>query len=406
MSLALTKLRNEFDFLTCGVKPIAYLDNAATTQKPRVVIDRMSRFYAYENANVHRGVYRLSEHATHEYEAARATVAEFLGGVRSEEIIFTRGVTEALNLVASAWGRTYVNAGDEIVLSIAEHHSNIVPWQLVAQATGARLVFLPLTAECRLDMTRARELIGPKTKILAIQHVSNALGVIHPLKELIALAKAHGAISVVDGAQAVPHFNVDVLDLDCDFYAFSGHKMLGPTGIGCLYGRARLLETMPPYHGGGDMIESVTVDGFTCAEIPAKFEAGTPNIAGAIGLRATIDFLATAPRAEAIEHERELGRHLVEELRGNKHVRLFTPGGDDWIGTVTFYHEVIHPHDVAAFADQEGVCVRAGHHCAQPLMRALGVGSTSRVSPYLYNTHEDIERFIRALRKAEKKLIG
>jgi SufS family cysteine desulfurase len=381
---------------------LAYLDSAVTSQKPESVIDRMNLFYRTENANVHRGVYRLSESATAAFEGSRKKIATWLGGVKDTEIIFTRGTTESLNLVAFSWCQANLHAGDEIVLSISEHHSNIVPWQLAASRCGATIRYIPLTANYRLDMDEARKIITSRTKLVAFAHVSNVLGVIHPVAELIALAKKVGAITVIDGAQAVPHFDVNVLELGCDFYAFSGHKMVGPTGIGVLYGREELLKAMPPYQGGGDMIERVLESGSTWNCLPYKFEAGTPNIAGAVGLGAAVDFFSTYDRKAAFDHDVALGKLLYSELKDRKNIRVYYDGHDAWVGVLTFYHQVVHPHDLAAIADAEGVCIRAGHHCAQPLMARLGVPATSRVSPYIYNSSEDILRAVAVIDKAEQ----
>lgn len=381
---------------------LAYLDSGATSQKPQCVIDRLEHYYRSENANVHRGVYHLSEAATAAFEGARKKVATWLGNVKETEVIFTRGTTESINLVATAWCQENLAPGDEIVLSETEHHSNIVPWQLAASRCGAKIRYIPITDQYRLDMDKARSLIHSRTKLLAIGHVSNVLGVVHPVKELIRMAKAVGAVTLVDGAQAVPHFDIDVRDLGCDFYAFSGHKMLGPTGIGILYGREELLQAMPPYQGGGDMIERVSAEGSTWNRLPYKFEAGTPNIAGAIGLGTAIDYLSAIDRPAALAHDQALGRLLFDALKERDHIRVFYDGGDPWVGIVTFYHDIVHPHDLAAIADAEGVCLRAGHHCAQPLMNRLGVPATSRVSPYIYNNEEDIRRVIAVIDKAER----
>jgi SufS family cysteine desulfurase len=380
---------------------LVYLDSAATSQKPRSVIERMDQYYSFENANVHRGVYQLSEEATRAFEGARATVARALGAAE-KEIIFTRGTTEAINLAAFSAGQAFLQAGDEIVLTVAEHHSNIVPWQLAAARHGAKVRFIPLRDDKRLDLDAARQIIGPKTKIVALAHISNVLGIIHPIREVIALAKAVGALTLIDGAQGVAHLPIDVKELDCDFYAFSGHKMFGPTGIGVLYGKAERLDAMPPYQGGGDMIEQVTLEGSTWNVLPSKFEAGTPNIAGAIGLGAAFEFMDNLDLSGTLAHDRQLGLELLEGLKEFPGVKTFVQPGPDWIGIVTFVHRDVHPHDLAAVCDSERVCIRAGHHCAQPLMQVLGVPATARVSPFLYNEHRDIERFLGALRKAEK----
>ncbi len=381
---------------------LVYLDSAATSQKPQIVIDRMNRYYVEENANVHRGVYELSESATRAFEGARAQIAAAIHA-SLEETIFTRGTTEAINLVAQSLGQLVLQPGDEILLTIAEHHSNIVPWQLAADRFGAKVRFIPLNKERRLDMQEAARMVNARTKIMAFAHISNVLGIEHPVHDLIALAKSVGAVTVVDGAQGIAHVPVNVRVLDCDFYAFSGHKVFGPTGIGVLYGRKSLLDRMPPYQGGGDMIEKVSVNGSTWNVLPSKFEAGTPNIAGAIGLGAAFEFLKTLDLGKTLAHDRGLGLALAEELKRKfPKVKLMIEPGPDWIGLVTLTHDSIHPHDLAAVCDTEQVCIRAGHHCAQPLMEVFGVPATARVAPFLYNDENDMDRFVAALHKAEK----
>ncbi len=381
---------------------LVYLDSAATSQKPQIVIDRTQQYYAQENANVHRGVYELSEAATRVFEGARALIAESIHAT-IEETIFTRGTTDGMNLLASSLGQMLLQPGDEILLTVAEHHSNIVPWQMAAERFGAQVKFIPLNADRRLDMQEAARLVNARTKIMAFAHVSNVLGIEHPVRELIALAKSVGAVSVLDGAQGIAHYKIDVQELNCDFYAFSGHKVFGPTGIGVLYGKKSLLERMPPYQGGGDMIERVTLQGSTWNVLPSKFEAGTPNIAGAVGLGAAFEFLKSLDLSKTLAHDRHLGYTLVEELKKNfPKVRLMCEPGPDWIGLVTMVHDDIHPHDLAAICDSDQVCIRAGHHCAQPLMELFGVPATARVAPFLYNDENDIARFVGALRKAEK----
>lgn len=384
---------------------IAFLDSAASSQRPQQVVDRIEKYYEYEHANVHRGLYALSEKATLAYENVRQTAADFLGGVQPEEIIFTKGTTDGINLVAQILGEAHVEEGDEIILSVAEHHSNIVPWQIMAQKTGAIIKYITLDDHFRLDLEEAQKLFSDRTKIMAVAHVSNVLGTIHPVKELCELAKNWNALSVIDGAQAAPHLTIDLKDIGCDFYALSGHKMLGPTGIGLLYGRKELLDSLPPYQGGGDMIEQVTLEGSTWAELPSKYEAGTPNIAGAIGLGSAIEYLNGLNRKEAMEHDVALGTWVYEELAKKSQLKVFAKPGPFWVGVVTFYHEGIHPHDLASICAEENVCIRAGHHCAQPLMKYLGVPATARVSPYLYNNRQDVERFIMALEKAERLLL-
>lgn len=385
---------------------LVYLDSNATSQKPEIVIEAVERYYRAQNANVHRGVYQLSENATRLFEEARLRIAAYLNA-EAQEIIFTRGTTEAINVVAQSGGAAFLRPGDEIVLTVAEHHSNIVPWQIVAERHGAKIRYIPLKGDRRLDLEAARSLINEKTRFVSLAHVSNVLGVIHPIREIIKLAKAVGAFTMIDGAQGVPHFNVDMREIDCDFYAFSGHKAFGPTGVGVLYGKKALLQAMPPYQGGGDMIERVTLEGSTWNELPSKFEAGTPHMEGVIGLGAAIEFLSSINLESILEHDQALGRQLVEILKAEfPLVKIMVEPGPDWVGTVTMAHANIHPHDLAAVCDGEGVAIRAGHHCAQPLMEVLGVTATARVSPSLYNTPEDITRFVRALRKAEELFLG
>ncbi len=387
--------------LLAGDPELVYLDTAATSQKPKSVIERLERYYRTENANVHRGVYELSEHATRAFEEARRSVARWINA-SDKEVIFTRGTTEAINLVASSAGHLRLSPGDEILLTVAEHHSNIVPWQIAAQRAGAKVRYIPMTGAMRIDLDAARAMINPRTKFVALAHISNALGVIHPIREVIALAKKVGAWTLIDGAQGAAHLAIDVRELDCDFYAFSGHKAYGPTGIGVLYGKAEHLNAMPPYQGGGDMIERVTLEGSTWNELPSKFEAGTPHIAGAIGLGAAIEFMASLDLPATLAHDRALGVQLLEALTDFPNVKTFVKPGDDWIGIVTFAHASIHPHDLAAICDASKICIRAGHHCAQPLMEVLGVSATARVAPALYNSRSDIEAFLKALRKAEQ----
>ncbi|MES2745463.1 MAG: SufS family cysteine desulfurase [Bdellovibrionota bacterium] len=385
---------------------LVYLDSNATSQKPEIVIEAINRYYRTQNANVHRGIYQLSEDATRAFEEARINIAQYLNA-ETREIIFTRGTTEAVNLVAQCGGAAFLRPGDEILLTVAEHHSNIVPWQIVAERHGAKVKFIPLNSDRRLDLDAARSLITEKTRFVSLGHVSNVLGVIHPIREIIKMARGVGALTMIDGAQGVPHLRVDVKELDCDFYAFSGHKCFGPTGIGVLYGKKALLQVMPPYQGGGDMIERVTLEGSTWNELPSKFEAGTPHMEGVIGLGAAIEFLKSIDLEKILEHDQTLGRQLVHAIKEEfPKVKIMVEPGPDWVGTVTFAHESIHPHDLAAVCDGEGIAIRAGHHCAQPLMEVLGVTATARVSPSLYNDADDMNRFIKALRKAEQLFLG
>ncbi|RZA26603.1 MAG: SufS family cysteine desulfurase [Proteobacteria bacterium] len=385
---------------------LVYLDSNATSQKPEIVIEAINRYYRTQNANVHRGIYQLSEDATRAFEEARINIANYLNA-ETREIIFTRGTTEAVNLVAQCGGAAFLRPGDEILLTVAEHHSNIVPWQIVAERHGAKVKFIPLNSDRRLDLDAARSLINEKTRFVSLGHVSNVLGVIHPIREIIQMARGVGALTMIDGAQGVPHLRIDVKELDCDFYAFSGHKCFGPTGIGVLYGKKALLQVMPPYQGGGDMIERVTLEGSTWNELPSKFEAGTPHMEGVIGLGAAIEFLKSIDLEKILEHDQALGRQLVHAMKEEfPKVKIMVEPGPDWVGTVTFAHESIHPHDLAAVCDGEGIAIRAGHHCAQPLMEVLGVTATARVSPSLYNDADDMNRFIKALRKAEQLFLG
>lgn len=395
---SLAQYRDDFPIFKQN-KDLCYLDSAATSQKPNVVIEAIDRYYRSQNANVHRGIYHLSEQATEAYEQARCKAQGFIGARHAHELVFTKGTTESINLVASSWCDANLKAGDEIVLSVAEHHANIVPWQMAAKKAGATVKYIELTHDYRLDLDHAASLISEKTKLVAIAHVSNVLGVIHPIKDLIALARKVGAKVLIDGAQGAVHLPVDVKALDCDFYAFGGHKVLGPTGIGILYAKEEILEKMPPYQFGGDMIETVTTEGSTWAELPNKFEAGTPNIAGAVGLGVALDYLSQLPRKHLLEHERRLGTRCLEALE-SEGAKVFAKPGDDWVGIVSFSHPKMHPHDIASVCASDGVCVRAGHHCAQPLMKVLGVGASSRVSPFLYNNDDDIDRFIKSFKKA------
>jgi cysteine desulfurase/selenocysteine lyase len=381
-------------------KRLAYLDSGATAQKPQAVIDAVTRFYDRDNSNVHRGVYDLAERATAAFEGARRKVARFLHA-EPREVIFTRGTTESVNLVAQSWGRANVGPGDEILLTGMEHHSNIVPWQLLAEEKGARLVVVPVDDEGRVHLADFERLIGPRTRIVAVTHVSNALGTVNPVKEIVALAHSRGVPVLVDGAQAVPHMKVDVRDLDADFYAFSGHKMFGPTGIGVLYGKARILEAMPPWQGGGDMILSVSFSGTRFNTIPHKFEAGTPDAAGAVGLGAAVDWLEGLDRAGAEAHERDLLEYATRRLREIPGLRIIgtAPGK---AAVISFVMDGVHPHDVGTILDREGVAVRAGHHCAQPLMERFGVPATVRASFALYNDREDVDQLVRGLHRVRE----
>jgi cysteine desulfurase/selenocysteine lyase len=379
-------------------KPLAYLDNAATTQKPRLVIETVARFYTEMNSNVHRGVYYLSERATELYEEARRTVQRFLNAPSAAEIVFVRGTTEAINLVAHCLGRTRLREGSEILLSQMEHHSNIVPWQLVAEQTGAHLRVIPMNEHGELDLEQYEHLLTERTAIVAVVHVSNSLGTINPVAELIRQAHARGIPVLVDGAQAVAHLRVDVQQLDCDFYAFSGHKVYGPTGIGVLYAKRRWLEEFPPYQGGGDMIRQVTFERTVYNEVPYKFEAGTPNIAGAIGLKAALDYVSTRGIDTIAAHEHALLRYATERLQEIPGLRIIGTAQQK-AAIISFVLSDIHPHDIGTFLDREGIAIRVGHHCTQPVMDFFGVPATSRASFALYNTPEEVDRLAAALQK-------
>jgi cysteine desulfurase / selenocysteine lyase len=396
-------VRADFPILGTRVhgKPLVYLDNAATTQKPQAVLDRIAAYYGRENANVHRGVHWLSERATEVYEGARGTIARFLNAADAREVIFVRGTTEAINLVAASFGRTRVGAGDEIVLTAMEHHSNIVPWQLLAEAVGARLRVVPMTDAGELRLDEYEAMLSERTKLVAVVHVSNALGTVNPIAAMIRTAHARGVPVLVDGAQAVAHTAVDVRALDCDFYTFSGHKVFGPTGIGVLYGRAALLESMPPYQGGGDMISSVSFERTTYNVLPYKFEAGTPNIAGAVGLAAALDYVTGVglDRIDAHEHELlDYGTALLSRVPG----LTLTGTAPGKAAVLAFVMDGVHPHDVGTILDREGVAIRTGHHCCQPLMDRLGVPATARASLALYNTRADLDALAAGLDQVRK----
>lgn len=381
--------------------PLAYLDNAATSQKPVSVIETVKKYYELDNANVHRGVHTLGSRATDAYEGAREKVARFLNARRTEEIIFTRGTTSAINLVASSYGRAVCGEGDEIVITPMEHHSNLIPWQQVAKATGATLKYIPLQEDGSIRLEDVEQTVTDRTKIVAMAYVSNVLGTVNPVKRAAAVAHRHGAVMLVDGAQSTPHMKVDVQELDCDFYAFSGHKMCGPTGIGALYGKKELLERMEPVEFGGEMIDHVDLYDSTWKELPWKFEGGTPIIAGAVGLGAAIDFLREIGLDAIEQHEKELAAYAVERLSAIDDLTIYGPVNER-AGLVTFNLGDIHPHDVATVLDAEGIAVRAGHHCCQPLMRRLKVTATARASFYLYNTQEEVDRLAAALQKTKE----
>ncbi|MBL0681087.1 aminotransferase class V-fold PLP-dependent enzyme [Aeromonas dhakensis] len=394
------RLRSQFPALAQEVNghPLVYLDNAATTQKPKAVLDAINHYYRADNANVHRAAHALSGRATRAFEDARETVARFINAPRSHEVIWTRGTTEAINLVAQSWGVSELRAGDEVVLSTLEHHANIVPWQLVAQRTGAVIRVAPLDERGDLDMAAYLAMLGPRTRLVSVAHVSNALGTVNPVEQIVAAAKAVGALTLIDGAQAVAHFEVDVQAIGCDFYAFSGHKLYGPTGIGVLWGRTELLERMPPWQAGGEMIDRVSFSGTTFNSLPFKFEAGTPHIAGAIGLAAAIDFVMEQERGLLASHEAVLTDYLVAGLRQVPGLHLVGEPGQR-AGAVSFLLRDIHPQDAATLLDMQGIALRVGHHCAMPLMESLGIGGTMRASLACYNNRDDVDALLAALHK-------
>lgn len=402
----LARIRRDFPILkreiALGV-PLVYLDNAATSQKPVQVIAELTRFYRDHNANIHRGVHTLSVESTELYEAARAKVARFINAPKTEEIIFTRNTTESLNLVAHAWARKFLHEGDEVVISEIEHHSNIVPWQMLRDARGIVLRYIPMLPDGTLDLDAARQIIGPRTKLLSITAMSNALGTIVPLEVLVPLAKAQGAVVMVDGAQSVPHLPVDVQALDIDFLAFSAHKMLGPTGIGILWGKMALLDAMDPFLGGGDMILTVNMERSTWADVPAKFEAGTPNVADAIAFGAAIDYLDALGMDAVREHEREITDYALRRLADVPGVSIFGPMDANLRGgVISFELEGVHPHDIGQVLDTHGVAIRTGHHCAQPVMLALHVPATARASFYLYNTTDEVDKLAASLQEVTR----
>jgi cysteine desulfurase / selenocysteine lyase len=398
-------IRADFPILDQKVhgQPLIYFDNAATTQKPQAVVQALQHYYERDNANVHRGIHELSNRATTAFEAARARAASFINARSAEEIIFTRGTTEGINLVAQAWGSKHLKAGDCILLTEMEHHSNIVPWQLLAERTGAQLVYLPITGDIGLlDLDRLDERLTSKVKLFAMTHISNSLGTINPVTELCARARRLGVTTLVDAAQSAGHRPIDVQEIGCDFLAFSGHKMCGPTGIGVLYGRQEVLEAMPPYQGGGEMILNVEFQRSTWKHAPHKFEAGTPDISGAVGLHAAMDYLDKIGRSRIAQHDQELGAYAYAQLsRFKQDIRLFGPHIGR-AGLASFLLRDVHAHDVVTVADQRGVALRGGHHCNQPLMRKLGVESTARASFYFYNTTAEIDRFVEVLGEIQK----
>ena len=405
-ALDVERLRKDFPILKrkVGGKPLVYLDNAATTQKPRAVIEAIRRYYTTSNANVHRGVHALSDRATRGYEEARARAARFLNARADREIVFVRGATEAINLVAQSFARPLLRRGDEVLITVMEHHSNIVPWQMVCAHTGATLKVVPVNGAGELDLAAYGEHLSPSTRLVAVTHVSNALGTVNPVREMIRMAHEKNIPVLVDGAQAAPHMKVDVRDLGCDFYAFSGHKVYGPTGIGVLYGKREHLEAMPPYQGGGDMILRVTFEKTTYNEIPYKFEAGTPDIAGAIGLCAALGYLEGIGQDAVAAHEQELLEYATEMVGKVPGVRLVGTAREK-AGILSFVLEGVHPHDLGTVLDHEGVAIRSGHHCAMPLMDALGLPATARASFGMYNTRAEVDALVEGIWKAREVLL-
>ena len=397
-------LRNDFPILNQSVhgKPLVYFDNAATSQKPRAVINALVHYYEFDNANVHRGIHELSNRSTTAFEAARTRTAKFINASNADEIIFTRGTTESINLVAAAWGANNLKAGDVILLTELEHHSNLVPWQMIAQKTGAKVAYIPVTGdEGTLDLAKLDTLLTPAVKFLSMVHISNSMGVVNPVAEICARARKLGITTLVDGAQSAGHLPVDVQAIGCDFFAFSGHKICGPTGIGVLWGRQEVLDAMPPYQGGGEMILSVGYDKTEFKQAPHRFEAGTPDISGPIGLHAAMDYLDAIGRANIWQHDQELANYTYEKLAALNHIRLFGPKHNR-AGLVSFLLKDVHAHDVVTLADQAGVALRGGHHCTQPLMHKLGVESTARASFYFYNTKAEVDTFVEVIKEIQK----
>jgi len=404
--LATDKIRADFPILSRKMnnQPLVFLDSAASSQKPTAVIKSMDDYYEYRHANVHRGVYQLSQEATDAFEDARRSVRAFINAASEREIIFTRGATESVNLVASSFGRKYLKEGDEVLISAMEHHSNIVPWQLICEQTGARLKVIPVSEKGELNMAAFDQLLNKKTKIVALVHISNALGTINPVEEVIEKAHAKNIPVLIDGAQAAPHQKIDVRQLDADFYVFSAHKMFGPTGMGVLYGKEKWLEAMPPYHGGGEMIKTVTFEKTTFNELPFKFEAGTPDIAGAVGLKAAIDYINAVGHAAIQEHEADLLAYGTARLKEIPGLRIIGEA-DNKASVISFLVEGTHPYDIGAILDKLGIAVRTGHHCTQPLMDHFGIPGTVRASFALYNTREEIDKLAVGVERAVKMLL-
>ncbi len=405
MSLDVVSIRRQFPILDREVRPgikVVYLDSTATSQKPEPVIEAMNEYYRRFNANIHRGVHTLAEEATAAYELAREKIAKFINAPAAREIIYTRNTTESINLVAYTWARANLKAGDLVILTEMEHHSNLVPWHILAAERGIRLEFIPVTNDGLLDLDVYRSLLSQDPKLVSFTHMSNVLGTITPAAEIIKLAHEAGAITVVDGAQSVPHLKVDVQKLDADFLAFSAHKMCGPTGIGALYGKADLLEAMPPFMGGGDMIKEVKLRSFRPNSIPAKFEAGTPAIAESVGFGAAVDFLTSIGMENVAAHEHEITEYALERLEEIPGVKVFGPSADKKGGVASFTFDGVHPHDVAQILDRDGIAVRAGHHCAQPLHEKFGIPATTRASFYLYSTKDEVDKLVEGIYKVKK----
>jgi cysteine desulfurase/selenocysteine lyase len=394
------QVREEFPILRQNIrgKPLIYLDNAATAQKPQAVIDALARYYSEDNANIHRGVHALSERATRAFEEARVKVQRFINAASAREIIFTRGTTESINLVAASYGRKHLQPGDEVIISWMEHHSNIVPWQMLCEEKGAVLRVVPINDDGEFLLQEYERLLNPRTRLVSVAHVSNALGTLNPIRQIIAMAHHWNVPVLIDGAQAAPHLEVDIQELDCDFYAFSGHKLYGPTGAGVLYGKAALLDAMPPYQGGGDMISSVSFEKTIYNSLPYKFEAGTPNIAGAVGLGAAIDYLDELGLERLAAHEHALLSYATSAISGIPGVRLIGTAREK-VSVLSFVLDDVHPHDIGTILDQEGIAIRTGHHCAQPVMQRFGVPATARASLAFYNTREEIDALAAGLHK-------
>lgn len=396
-------LRADFPILATEVrgKPLVFFDSAASSQKVQVALDAERKLLTESYANIHRGVYALSEQATAAYEDARFTIAEYLDAARSEEVVFTRGTTESINLVANSFGGAYLNPGDAVLVSELEHHANIVPWQMLAEELGLEILRIPVTESGEWDLSTLDELLDQQVAMISVSHVSNSLGTINPVETVIAAAKSRDIPVLLDGAQAIPHFKPDVQSLDCDFYVFSGHKLFGPTGIGVLYGKYARLEAMPPYQGGGDMIDKVSFDGTTFAKPPARFEAGTPHISGAVGLAAAVRYVSVLDAQLLHEHEQGMMRYLEAGLREIEGLRIYGEAADK-VSVTSFVLDEVHPHDMATFLDSDGICIRAGHHCCQPLMSHYGIAGTARASLAFYNTFEEVDAFLAAIHKIKK----